>query len=834
MRLARFTFGPLSLFPAAQSGFESAIDHRLMKISLQWLRSLIEIDLPLQDLLDALTSIGLEVEKASEVDAVPGGLKGVVVGEVRECKPHPNADRLRLTRVDIGSSELLSIVCGAPNVAEGQKVLVATVGSVLYPMEGTPISIQKSKIRGEVSEGMICAVDELGLGHGHDGIWVLDADAVLGTPAAVHLGLEGDVCIEIGLTPNRADAMSHYGVARDIHAWATHRGHRSRLVQPAVGPFEQLAFSSPSDTLQLSVEDAEACPHYVGLSMRMPHPVETPEWIRKRLETIAIKPIHFLVDAANYVMHECGQPLHVFDRKAISGDAIVVRNAFEGARFTTLDGKERVLHAQDLTIANADKPMALAGIFGGLESGVQTDTLDFFIESAWFDPVRIRKTARRHGLNTDASFRYERGVDPVLAEYALKRLALLVHEYGGALPCSKLLRLGQPLLTHHSVRIRPERMLRFIGLQLETDRLVALLKGLEIEVAEQGAQEWGLRVPGYRVDVQREADVAEEVLRIYGLNEVPFPEKLRYNGGSEDLGARWDLKKKVSLLLAGLGCTEIMNNSLHRSSAYAPETETARIRVANPLSAELDVLRSDLDAGAWEAIRYNLNYRSENLRLFEFGKTYAVYNGKTVETEGLGIWLCGARSPENWRNVPGQADAFELKALVEQVLQRLIQQPLSSESTEETLVWKAGGQKIGRLKAISPDEARRFEVDRPAFSVWIDWGKLCTLALDRPTMAVEPPRYPSVRRDLALLVDRGLPFAALRQTLLQTESKLLQSVQLFDVYEGERIPSDKSSLAISVVLRDDATTLTDDRIEKIIQKMLRALETQHGIVLRQA
>lgn len=805
-----------------------------MKISLQWLRSLIEIDLPLQDLLEALTSIGLEVEKAAEVHAVPGGLNGVVVGAVLECIPHPNADRLRLTRVDVGTGEPLRIVCGAPNVARGQKVLVATVGTVLHPTEGGPLTIQKSKIRGEVSEGMICAEDELGLGQGHEGIWVLDESAVPGTPAAESLGLESDVCIEIGLTPNRADAMSHYGVARDLHAWATHRGIRAALRQPEVERFALMEPSSTEDAVRLTVEDSVACPHYLGLSMRMPCAVETPDFVVKRLETIGIKSIHFLVDAANYVMHECGQPLHVFDRRAMSGDAIVVRNADENTRFVTLDGKERTLNGQDLIIANAYEPMALAGIFGGLNSGVQSDTLEFFIESAWFDPVRIRKSARRQGLNTDASFRYERGVDPVLAEYALKRLALLLNDCGEALPCAPMVRSGHPPLTHHQVRIQPERMLRFIGLHLPAQTLKSLLHGLEIAVEEQGAQEWLLRVPGYRVDVQREADVAEEVLRIYGLNEVPFPEKLRYNAGSEDLGPRWDLKRKVSLMLAGLGCTEIMNNSLHRSSAYAADAESERIRVANPLSAELDVMRSDLDAGAWEAIRRNLNYRSENLRIFEFGKTYALRQGKTVETEGLGLWLIGARSPENWRNASGPADAFELKALVEQLLQRLVKHPLSSETTEEALIWSIGGQKIGRLRPISTKEAELFEIDRPAFSVWLDWDKLCHWALNQKATAVEPPRYPAVRRDLALLVDRGLPFALLQNTLYQTESKLLQSVQLFDVYEGDRIPSDKSSLAISVVLRDDNTTLTDERVEKIIQKMLRALESQHGIVLRQA
>jgi len=802
-----------------------------MKISLLWLRSLLDIELGPDALSDALTSIGLEVEKQIQIDAVEGGLQGVVVGKVLDCVPHPNADRLKLTRVDVGGPEPLSIVCGAPNVEIGQSVLVALVGAELHPLGSEPFTIKKSKIRGELSEGMICAEDELGIGQSHEGILVLGPGFAPGTRASDALQMESDTVFEIGLTPNRADAMGHFGVARDLYAWAVHRGIDARLKRPDVSGFERLQRSKSADSISLEVHDRLGCPHYRGLSMRIEKSVETPDWMRQRLESIGLKPICFAVDAANYTMHECGHPLHIFDRKAIVGDRIDVRNCAEGTPFLALDGRQRSLSETDLSICNAEGPMALAGIFGGLESGVKPDTLEFFVESAWFDPVRIRKSARRHGMNTDASFRYERGVDPALADYALKRLAMLISEEAELEICSEILVEGGPVELFRDFELNPSRMLRGIGLAMSEAELERILNALEIEKRSEQGSKWTVRVPAYRVDVRREADVAEEVLRIYGLNEVPFPEKLSFNAGFADRFPRWELKKKASLMLAGMGFAEMMNNSLHRSGAYL-DSERA-IKVLNPLSAELDVLRTDLDQGAWEVIRRNLNHRTDHLRLFEFGKTYESNGGKTRETEGLGIWLYGRREPENWRNRGESADVFDLKAFAEQLLSRLSTQNLESKQAEGLLIWSIGGKTIGHLRAISPDECKRHQIDKGA-AVWIDWGRLCELLEKESISAVEPARFPSVRRDLALLCDRTVSFAQIERCIRKVEPKLTRELGLFDVYEGDKIASNKQSLAVSISFRDDFSTLTDERVEKAISKILDLLKSELSVELRAA
>ncbi len=804
-----------------------------MKISLQWLCSLLDLDLEIEALSDALTSIGLEVEKLIPIETVEGGLHGVVVGEVVECIPHPNADRLKLTRVDVGQTELLHIVCGAPNVENGQKVLVALVGAKLFPIDSEPFVIKKSKIRGEASEGMICAEDELGLGKSHDGILILDPSLKPGTPAAKALKLESDIVFEIGLTPNRADAMGHYGVARDLYAWAVHRGFDAQLKMPEVSGFELLPKSEDADSISLQVIDRQACPHYRGVSVRLKTAVDTPDWMRKRIESIGLKPISFLVDAANYTMHECGHPLHVFDRKAIVGDRIEVRGCGESTPFTGLDGKVRNLSESDLAICNSEGPMALAGIFGGLESGVSAETLDFFVESAWFDPVRIRKSARRHAMNTDASFRYERGVDPALADYALKRLVVLISQYAEVELRSEVLVSGAPIELNRAFEIDSKRMLRGIGLELSEKALEKILNSLEILKISSRGEKWLIQVPGYRVDVRREADVAEEVLRIYGLNEVPFPEKLSFNTGTGDRFPRWELKKKASLMLAGMGFSEIMNNSLHRSAAYPEAENERRIEIANPLSTELDVLRTDLDQGAWEAIRRNLNHRTDNLRLFEFGKIYESIGRKTRETESLGMWIYGRREPENWRNRSEAADVFELKSQAEQLLARLLAKPLESKMSEGRLLWTTNGTIVGSLRSISAQECKKHQIERGA-AVWIDWGMLCTVLEGETRTAVEPPRFPAVRRDLALLSERTVSFSDIERAIRRIEPKITREIGLFDVYEGEKIPSNKQSIAVSISFRDDSATLTDERVERAIAKILELLQKELSVELRAA
>lgn len=804
-----------------------------MTISFDWLKTLFPTTLPADQVAALLTGSGLEVESLEELESIPGGLRGVVLGTVLTCERHPDADKLSLTTVAVGDDTPRQIVCGAPNVAADQRVVVALEGATLYPSQGEPFKIKKSKIRGAASEGMICAEDEIGLGQSHAGIMVLDTDLPDGTPAAEYFGLGSDTIIEIGLTPNRADAASHYGVAREL---------RALLGQPAHLP-DVRAFAAPSggENIKVIIEDDQACPRYAGLLLDNVQVGPSPEWLQRRLRSIGLSPINNVVDVTNFVLHELGQPLHAFDADHITGAAIRVKRAAAGEKFITLDGVERSLLADDLVIADAHgAPMALAGVFGGKTSGVSDATTRVFLESAYFAPAVVRRTSQAHGLKTDASFRFERGTDPYMVPLALNRAALLLQEVAGARIAAPVVDEFPHPIPNNQVRLRLDRVARLIGQEVGEERIREILEGLGITIERQVANEWLLAVPPYKVDVTREADVIEEILRIYGFNNVvlrphnsasflsPFP-----NPDPEVV------RQKVASLLSGQGFSEIITNSLTNSQYFekADAPDEKLVRILNYNSQDLNVMRPALLHSGLEVVRHNLNRRQRDLKLYEFGKTYQrTAAGKYQEKTVLGLWLTGAATAETWQHPSQKATFHDAAGAVQQVLAALGHAQPAPQLTQHPylaggLALLAQNQPVGNVGAVSPQVLKRLDVSQPVWYAELDWDWLLK-KYKTSLVARELPKFPEVRRDLSLVVDKAVTFEQLRAIAQKTEKKLLQSLNVFDVYEGDRLEAGKKSYSVSFTLQDPSQTLTDQAIDQVMQRLIQQFEKQAGALIR--
>jgi phenylalanyl-tRNA synthetase beta chain len=807
-----------------------------MQISYNWLRQFIHIDWEATKVAELLTDLGLEVEGISEFESVPGGLKGVVVGHVLSCEKHPNADKLKLTTVDIGSNTPVQIVCGAPNVARGQKVPVATVGTTLFMNNGESLQIRKGKIRGEVSEGMICAEDELGLGEDHDGIMVLDPGLEPGTPVAELFDIEIDQVFEIGLTPNRADAMSHFGVARDLKAGLRQQGIQKELITPSLSNFN---VANRSLKMAVKVQNNALAPRYCGVTISNLIVQPSPSWLKNRLKAIGLKPINNVVDVTNYVLHELGQPLHAFDADRVFGKEIIVRTAEAGTSFFTLDGEERILHEDDLMICDAEKPMCIAGVFGGINTGVTENTKAIFLESAYFDPVSIRKTAKRHGLNTDASFRFERGIDINNVESALQRAALLICELTGGDITSDVVDLYPKKMEDHQVFLTFEKINTLIGQEIPRDIIKSILSSLDIQVKSYTESGLGLLIPFYRIDVKREVDVIEEILRVYGYNNIHFGTKLNASIAPSSRFEDYKLQNKIGDLLAARGFYEILSNSLSNPvfSKTLGIKNGEQVTVLNPLSSELSILRSSMLFSALEAASYNINRKRQNLKLFEFGKTYHVAAEGHAEKQHLSLLLTGDRTAESWTEKSRESDFFYLKAIVEQVLEKM---GIKGWKTEGSMgeIFSEGIQLVQqkstlvRFGVISNSLLKLFDIKQQILYADFDWEALCAIAAKKQIVFNPIPKFPSVRRDFALLLDQDIPFSRLEEIAFKTEKKLLRDLSLFDVYTGEKLPKGKKSYAVSFMLQDESKTLTDKQIDRIMHKIKMAYETELGAELR--
>ena len=814
-----------------------------MTISYNWLKDYLECDLTPEEIAAALTSIGLEVDSLETQEEIPGGLAGVIVAEVVECKEHPDSDHLHITKLNTGDAEFLQVVCGAPNVAAGQKVLLATIGTKL----GEDFKIKKSKIRGVESFGMICAEDELGIGNSHDGIMVLDPSAVPGTPAKDYLHLAEDHIIEIGLTANRVDAASHIGVARDLYAYLKHNNIPCRLCIPSVDDFKD---GGEGEAVPVEVVATDGAPRYWGTTVRGVKVGPSPEWMQKKLLAIGLKPINNIVDITNFVLMETGMPLHAFDLSKIRGGKVVVRRASEGEHLVTLDGVDRKLNTADLVIADAEGPMCLAGVFGGQDSGISDATVDIFLESAYFNPVSIRKTSTRHTLKTDASFRYERGCDPLAVEYVSKRAALLVQELAGGHVCGKVQKVESADITRKKVELDYARIENFIGKKIGYDTIEEILGDLAYEFIEKHDGGATVAVPSYMIDVYRECDIVEEILRIYGYNNVELPSVMRMSVVPGEKPEPELVRNTISDWLAANGFVEIMNNSLTKSDYYSslqtwPESRC--VRVVNPLSSDLNVMRQTLLLGGLEVVSYNLNRQISNLKMFEFGSVYGIKDGadgKTLESyeeqQNFALVLSGS-AEKSWRRDNGKSDYFQLKGYVEALLARfgvdiysLETEPAPNDVFAEGLVYKipGSGECLAVTGTVSGKLLKRFDIKQPVFAAEISWPALFSLIKRIKIKYKELPKYPEVRRDLALLVDESVTYEQLYKSSFKVGKKLLKKLSLFDVYRGDKIPEGKKQYALSFVLQDETKTLTDSDVERIMKKFVDTLSHEFGAVLR--
>lgn len=815
-----------------------------MKISYSWLKEYIQLDQTPQEICDILTQTGLEVGSLEEVETVKGGLKGLVIGEVLTCEKHPNSDHLSKTTVDVGGEEPLPIVCGAPNVAAGQKVVVATVGTVLYDGD-QEFKIKKSKIRGEVSMGMICAEDEIGLGSSHDGIMVLDTSAKVGTPAKDYFKIESDWVIEVDLTPNRVDGASHIGVARDLAAFLS-KTQKTSYSKPSVEAFQ---IDNTSLSIPVEIKNTEACPRYTGVTISNVTVKPSPEWLQNRLKMIGLTPINNIVDITNYVLFETGQPLHAFDAAEIKGGKVIVKTLPEKTKFITLDEVERELDENDLMICNAEEGMCIAGVFGGLKSGVKDSTRNIFLESAYFDPVYIRKTARRHGLSTDASFRFERGVDPNNTIYALKRAALLIKEIAGGEISSDIIDIYPNPIKDFEVNVSFKNITRLIGKELGRETIKNILESLEIKIVNETEDGLELRVPPYRVDVQREADVIEEILRIYGYNNIEIPTQVKSALQTADKPDPDKVKNKIAEMLTAQGFNEIWSNSLTKASYYEGLTQLSAehtVKILNPLSADLNGMRQTLLFGGLEAIVHNANRQSKNLRIYEFGNTYffeGIENPNSPtdnyrEENHLALFVTGNKETESWAQKEEPSTFFNLKTYAENILKRmgLLQQVQVSDNENELLseglCYRINNQTVLEMGIIAPKLLKTFEIENPVYYADFNWDKVFELHKKHKVLFEELPKFPAVRRDLALLLDKTVKFGQIRELAYKTERKLLREINLFDVYEGKGIPTDKKSYAISFILRDDNKTLNDKQIDKVMKRLLTTFEKELGAQLR--
>ncbi len=808
-----------------------------MKISYNWLKQFIKIDWTPEQTSELLTDLGLEVEGIEVYQSVKGGLEGVVVGEVLTCIQHPNADKLKITTVNIGEVEPLQIVCGAPNVAAGQKVPVATIGTTLYTEAGEAWTIKKGKIRGEESHGMICAEDELGLGKSHDGIMVLDDDLKVGTPAAAIFEVENDQVFEIGLTPNRADAMSHLGTARDLKAGLVQKEINLEFITPSVS-----AFHVDTRTLRIDVDvkNKELAPRYCGITISGITVKPSPMWLQHRLKAIGLKPINNIVDATNYVLHDLGQPLHAFDALKIAGNKIEVKTLPAGTKFTTLDGIERILHEDDLMICDAEKPMCIAGVFGGIHSGVTETTTSIFLESAYFNPVGIRKSAKRHALNTDASFRFERGIDPNITEYALKRAAILIKEVAGGEISSEIIDVYPNKIEDFQVRLSFENAAKLIGEEIPKEIIKRILTSLEIKVNNVTETGLGLMVPAYRNDVTREADIIEEILRVYGYNNIKTTEKLNASISNSSRFEDYKIQNIVGNLLAAQGFYEILSNSLttpNYTNFSEQLKEEHNIHILNPLSGDLSVLRQSLLFSGLEAISFNINRKKADLKLFEFGKTYHGYNDKREEYKHLSVFITGNQNAENWNSANRKSDFFYLKGYITSILERLgisrfNETPIDNDLFSEGLSFGLGKMKLVDLGLIKKPILKHFDISQEVLFANFNWDAILDVVKRNSISFKTIAKYPEVRRDFALLVDDNVSFESIYKIAKQSEKQLLKSVNLFDVYQGQNLPAGKKSYAVSFTLQDENKTLTDKQIDKIMNSLQTQFETQLGAELR--
>lgn len=798
-----------------------------MKISYRWLQQFINTDKTPEELSLILTNIGLEVESIDTMQTIPGGLAGLVIGYVKECAPHPNADRLKVTKVDVGLAEDLQIVCGANNVAVGQKVVVATVNTTIYPTVGEPFKISKSKIRGEVSEGMICAEDEIGLGHDHAGIIELDVDARIGSPASAYFNLEDDSVFEIGLTPNRADAASHLGVARDLAAYL-----KLQLTMPDIS-----GFIVQSQELNIPVElvDMEACRRYSSLSISGVTITDSPEWLKEKLNAIGIRPINNVVDVTNFVLHELGQPLHAFDADAISGNKVIVKKCSEGTIFYTLDDAERKLSADDLMICNANEPMCIAGVFGGQSSGVKPSTSKIFLESAWFDAVSVRKTSKRHGLKTDASFRFERGTDPEITVIALKRAALLIQELAGGHISSEISDIYPSPAIPFDVNISFRNVTRLIGKEIATEEIHSTLSGLGIKIVSQDKEGMKLEVPAYKVDVTREVDIIEEVLRIHGYDHIEIPNQIRASLNYAQKPDKEVLQNQIADLLTANGFYEILCNSLTKIS-YSSQPDLA-VKILNPLSSDLDVMRQNLLFSGLEAIVHNQNRRKPDLKLYEFGKVYSLENENYKENQRLSVFITGAKQAENWNSRSIDADFYNLKSAVDLIINRLNIKGLVSAETinpdlSSGISYSKGEKVLVDFGIVSKKSLKKLDITSDVFYADFDWDLIVRSVRNNKISYTEVSKFPSVRRDLSMLLNKDVTFEQLKQIAQKTDKSLLKEVNVFDVYIGDKLPEGKKSYALSFLIQDEEKTLTDKQIEALMQKLILNFEKQAGAEIR--
>jgi len=806
-----------------------------MKISYNWLKQFLKIDAPSEDISNILTDLGLEVEMVEKYQSVKGGLEGVVVGHVLTCEKHPDADRLKVTTVDLGTGTPVQIVCGASNVAAGQKVPVATIGTKLFDKEGVAFEIKKGKIRGQESHGMICAEDELGLGTSHDGIMILDENIVPGTPAAKVFNIENDEVFEIGLTPNRADAMSHMGVARDLRAGLLQKNATLELITPSVSKFK---VDKRILKIDINVTDSKLVPRYCGVTISGITIKESPSWLQNRLKAIGLTPKNNVIDVTNYVLHELGQPLHAFDASQITGK-ITVKTVAAGTKFTTLDGIERILHEEDIMICDDQEPLCIGGVFGGQKSGVSESTTSIFLESAYFNPVAIRKTAKRHGLSTDASFRFERGIDPEITQYALKRAAILIQEVAGGEITSDIIDLYPKKIEDFAVFLNYEKAFKLIGQELPKETIKKIVASLDIKVNSSSDAGLGLIIPAYRVDVQREVDVIEEILRVYGYNNINFSNKLSATISNAPRTEDYKVQNTIGNQLNSLGFHEMMANSL-TTPDYVNLSEQLKeehnVTILNPLSNDLSAMRQSMLFSGLEAISYNINRRSSDLKLFEFGKSYRKLPSGFSEKKHLTLFTTGNRIAESWTNPQKPSDFFLFKGYINAILSRLgldrtQNVPVSNDVFAEGIAFAIGNDILVEMGTVKKAIVKHFDIKQEVFYAEFHWELVLKLLSNK--MKFTPiAKYPEVRRDFALLVDTSVAFESIYKVARQTEKSLLKDINLFDVYEGKNLPEGKKSYAVSFTIQDTSKTLTDVQIDKIMGKLQSNFESELGAQLR--
>ena len=815
-----------------------------MNISYKWLKEYVDFDLTAQQVADALTSTGLEVDALEEVQSIRGGLKGLYVGKVLTCETHPNSDHLHVTTVDLGKGEPSQIVCGAPNVSAGQKVIVADLGCVLYDGDNEFV-IKKSKLRGVESNGMICAEDEIGIGNDHSGIIVLPEDAVVGTPAAEYYNLESDWLIEVDITANRADGLSHWGVARDLYAWLKSNGYETSLHRPDCSEFKVDNHDLP---IEVVIENQEACKRYACVSVTDCEVKESPDWLKNKLTTVGLRPINNIVDITNYVMMAYGQPLHTFDADMVKGHKIVVKTMPEGTPFQTLDGEEHKLSDRDLAICNAEEPMCIAGVFGGKGSGTYETTKNVVLESAYFHPTWIRKSARRHGLSTDASFRFERGVDPNGTIYALQQAAILCKQLAGGKISMEVCDVYPEPMKNAVVELSYEYVHNLVGKEIPVETIKSICESLEMKVLSETAEGLTLEIPAYRVDVQRPCDVVEDILRIYGYNNVEIPTQLKSSlviKADED--RKHKLQNLVSEQLVGAGFNEILNNSLTKTAYY--EGKKNVVKIMNPLSSDLGVMRQTLLYGGLESVEHNVKRKNANLKFFEFGNCYFFDEEKEnpenpmqayKEENFMGIWVTGKRVEGSWAHPNEDSTYYELAAYVQTILNRIgLKQGATVQKKSENADFSAGivienrgGKKLIEMGVLSKKLLKQFDLQQPVYFAELNWTQLMKATKKNEVTFTDIPKHPAVSRDLALLVDNNVEFAQIEQIARQTEKKLLKKVELFDVYEGDKLPAGKKSYAVNFILQDAEKTMNDKQIDAIMQKLIANIKKQLNAELR--